>query len=92
MITSDPTSPIAFANASATPERIPGRMFGRTMLRNVLGSDAPSERDASSISRSSSVRTGCTVRTTNGSVTNISASTIDVRVNATSIPIGDCGP
>ena len=29
MITSDPISPTAFANASATPDRIPGRMFGK---------------------------------------------------------------
>ena len=36
MITSDPNSPTAFANASATPERIPGRMFGKTTRRNVL--------------------------------------------------------
>ena len=43
MITSEPNSPTAFANASATPERIPGRMFGRTTRRNVVALDAPSE-------------------------------------------------
>ena len=35
MITSEPNSPTAFANASATPERIPGRMFGRMTRTNV---------------------------------------------------------
>jgi len=47
---------------------------------------------ASSISRSSSRSTGCTVRTTNGSVTNRSARNTAVRVKATSIPIGESGP
>ncbi len=92
MITSEPISPTALANASAKPERIPGRMFGKITRRNVVSDEAPSEAAASSISRSSSTRTGCTVRTTNGSVTNISAATIAVRVNAMSIPTGDCGP
>ncbi len=50
------------------------------MRRKVFPSDAPSDLAACSISRSSSRSTGCTVRTTNGSVTNISASTIAVRV------------
>ena len=78
MITSAPNSPTAFAKASATPERIPGRMFGRTMRRKVVASDAPSECAACSSSGSSSCSTGWTVRTTNGSVTNMSASTIAV--------------
>ena len=60
--------------------------------RNVARFDAPSEWAACSISGSSSSRTGCTVRTTNGSVTNIIASTIDAFVNATLMPIGDVGP
>ena len=38
------------------------------------------------------LQTGCTVRTTNGSVTNIIARTIDVRVKATSMPTGEVGP
>ena len=92
MSTSAPISPTARAKASATPERMPGRMFGRTMLRKTRSSLAPSERAASSISRSSSSSTGCTVRTTNGSVTKSSARTIAVRVNATSIPTGERGP
>ncbi len=44
MITSEPNSPTAFANASATPDRIPGRMFGKTTRRKVCSSEAPSER------------------------------------------------
>ena len=67
-------------------------MFGSTMRRNDARSLAPSERAASSISRSSSSSTGCTVRTTNGSVTNSSARKIAVRVNATLTPTGECGP
>ena len=51
-------------------------MFGRTTRRNTVSSPAPSERAASSISVSSSISTGCTVRTTNGSVTNSSATRI----------------
>ena len=36
MITSDPISPTARAKASATPERIPGRMFGRMTRRKTV--------------------------------------------------------
>jgi hypothetical protein len=72
-------------------------MFGKTTRRNVWSPDAPSERAASSISRSSSISTGCTVRTTNGSVTKRRASTIAPRVNATfgswpATEMGDSGP
>ena len=67
-------------------------MFGKTTRRNVVVVDAPSEAAASSSSWSSSWSTGWTVRTTNGSVTNISARTIAVREKATSIPTGDVGP
>ena len=62
------------------------------MRRNVVACDAPREWAASSSSASSSRRTGCTVLTTNGSVTNIIASTIAVRVYATLMPTGDAGP
>ncbi len=48
-------------------------MFGNTILRNVVNSLAPSERAASSSSSSSSISTGCTDRTTKGSVTKSSA-------------------
>ena len=54
--TSAPISPTARANASATPERMPGRMFGSTMLRKTRNSLAPSARAASSASRSSSMQ------------------------------------
>src|SRR5436309_1890629 len=64
MITSEPNSPTALAKASVTPERTPGRMFGRITRRKVATSEAPSDLDASSISRSSSCSTGWTVRTT----------------------------
>ena len=51
----------------------PGGCSGRRSGGTSSASDAPSERAASSISWSSSSSTGCTVRTTNGSVTNSSA-------------------
>ncbi len=92
MSTTAPNSPMARANASATPDRIAGRMFGRITRRNVANRDAPSEAAASSISVSSSSRTGWTVRTTNGSVTNSRASRIAQRVKATLTPAGDFGP
>ena len=50
-------------------------MLGRTIRRNVVDCEAPSECAACSTSGSSSSSTGCTVRTTNGSVTNIRQST-----------------
>src|SRR6478735_6828177 len=54
--------------------------------------EAPSDAAACSISRSSSRTTGCTDRTTNGSVTNSSASRIAQRVPMTFTPTGDVGP
>ena len=74
MSTTAPNSPTARANASATPERIAGSRFGKMIRRKIGERRAPSEAAASSISRSSSSSTGCTARTTKGSVTNSSAS------------------
>ncbi|MNW67726.1 hypothetical protein D3C74_463590 [compost metagenome] len=56
--------------------------------RNVRNRPAPSVAEASSISRSRSSSTGCTVRTTNGIPINISASVIPSGVNATFSPSG----
>ena len=67
-------------------------MFGKTTRRNVCSSEAPSDLAACSISWSSSSSTGCTVRTTKGSVTKSIASTIAVVVKATLTLTGDCGP
>src|SRR6266545_3034626 len=64
--TTAPNSPTARAKASATPERIAGSRFGKMMRRKIAKRDAPSDAAASSISRSSSSSTGCTVRTANG--------------------------
>ena len=61
-------------------------------LRNVVALEEPSDAAASSTSRSSSIRTGCTERTTNGNVTNSSASTTAARVNARWTPNGLSGP
>ena len=60
--------------------------------RKTVNRLAPSDSAACSISRSSSSSTGCTARTTNGSVTNRSAMTTAVRVNATLMPTGLSGP
>ena len=92
MSTTAPNSPTARANASATPESTAGSRFGKTILRKTPIGRAPSEAAASSISSSSSISTGCTARTTNGSVTNSSAIRIPMRVKATSIPNGPPGP
>ena len=90
--TTEPNSPTARANASAAPESIAGVRFGRTIRRNTVQLEAPSEIAASSISRSSSISTGCTERTTNGSVTNSSAISTAACVNATLMPSGLVGP
>ena len=60
--------------------------------RKIVNRLAPSDAAASSTSRSSSSSTGCTVRTTNGSVTNSSARNTALWVLATSTPIGLFGP
>ena len=54
---------------AATPARMPGSRLGKMIRRKTVKPPAPSEAAASSISRSSSISTGCTARTTNGSVT-----------------------
>ena len=48
--------------------------------RKIVQLPAPSEAAACSASRSTSISTGCTERTTNGSVTNASAMTSAGRV------------
>ena len=82
-----PNSPTARAKASATPERMAGTRFGRITRRKIVKPPAPREAAASSISRSSSCTTGCTERTTKGSVTKRSAATIAHRVYAMLIPM-----
>src|SRR5215217_1603597 len=69
MRTTEPNSPMARANPSPTPARIAGSRFGRTISRKLVQLLAPSAVAACSMSRSSSSSTGCTARTTNGSVT-----------------------
>ena len=60
--------------------------------RKMVGGVAPSEAAASSISRSSSSRTGCTDLTTNGSVTSSRATHTPVLVKAMLTPTGLSGP
>ena len=90
--TSAPYSLMPRAKDSAAPAKIAGTSDGRMTRRNVVNRVAPSDAAASSTSVSSSSSTGCTVRTTNGSVTNAIASSTDHRVPLTSTPIGLCGP
>ena len=79
MSTVEPNSLIERANASAVPAAIAGNMFGRMIRTKMVPGLAPSEAAACSISVSSSISTGCTVRTTNGSVTKSSATTTPAR-------------
>jgi hypothetical protein len=62
------------------------------MCLKVVSGPAPSDVAASSISRSSSSSTGCTVRITNGSVTKRSARRTAQRENAMFTPAGPFGP
>ena len=80
MSTTEPYSPTARAKASPAPLMMAGARVGRTTRRNVVALDAPRDAAASSTSRSSSIRTGWTERTTNGSVTKASATTRPHRV------------
>ena len=59
----------ALRTPGAAPETIAGHRLGSTIRRNDCADVAPSDAAASSISGSSSISTGCTERTTNGSVT-----------------------
>ena len=90
--TSEPYSLIARANESVAPAKIAGASVGRMTRRNVVAREAPREAAASSTSVSISSSTGCTVRTTNGTVTNASARNTALRVLFTSTPIGLSGP
>ena len=58
------------------------------MRRKIVKPPAPSEAAASSISRSISISSGCTARTTKGRVTNSRATTTAARVQAMSMPNG----
>ena len=69
----EPYSPTARAKASAKPVRMAGMSAGSMTRNTVCRRLAPSEAAASSISRSKSSSTGCTVRTTNGRPMNTSA-------------------
>src|SRR6478609_8892234 len=90
--TTEPNSPTARAKLIAAPDRMAGTRLGSTMRRRIIACEAPSDAAACSISRSSSSTTGCTERTTKGSVTNSSARRIAQRVPMTFTPTGDAGP
>ena len=90
--TTEPNSPRARPRARPAPEMIAGARLGSTTFLNVVKDEAPSDAAASSDSRSSSIRTGCTERATNGSVTNNNANRTAQRVNAMSIGAGPFGP
>jgi len=69
-----------------------GPRFGRITRRKIVKLLAPSEAAASSASGSSSISTGCTVRTTKGSVTKRSATAMPIRVLAIEKPNGPLVP
>ena len=81
MSTVEPNSLIARANASAAAGQIAGNMFGRMIRRKVVtGCGAERRRRLLHLACRARISTGCTVRTTNGSVTNSSATTTPARV------------
>src|ERR1700693_5617234 len=71
--TTEPNSPIARENASPPPVSSAGVSAGRITVLKIVELFAPSDAAACSDSRSTSISTGCTARTTNGNVTNNSA-------------------
>jgi hypothetical protein len=73
IVTTEPNSPMARENARPAPDNSAGSSDGSTIVVKTLVPLAPNEAAASSTSRSISSSTGCTERTTNGSVTNTSA-------------------
>ena len=90
--TSDPYSEMARAKDSAAPAAMAGARLGRMIRRMIVKRVAPRDAAASSTSASSSSRTGCTVRTMNGSVTKARAKNTAFSVNAQCRPIGLLGP
>ena len=92
MSTTEPYSPMARAKASPVPLSTAGSSAGSTTDRKMVRLLAPSEAAACSTSRSASISTGCTERTTNGSVTKASATITPGWVALRWIPTGLCGP
>ena len=92
MSTTEPYSPTARAKARPAPLMIAGARVGSTTRRKVVALEAPRDAAASSTSRSSSMSTGCTERTTKGSVTKARATASPQRVALRCTPIGLFGP
>jgi hypothetical protein len=90
--TTEPYSPMARAKARPPPLMIAGVRVGSTIRRNVVQLSAPSDSAACSTSLSTSISTGCTDRTTNGSVTKASATTRPGWVALRWMSIGLSGP
>jgi len=84
----EPYSPTAREKPSATPVRSVGQIDGSTTQMKLWNLEAPRVSAARSTSRSRSPSTGCSVRTTNGRLTNASATTMPSGVYATRIPSG----
>jgi hypothetical protein len=84
----EPYSPRARASASTKPVSAAGSSSGSSTRRKICPRPAPSVAAASSISGERSRSTGCTVRTTNGKPTKVSAATTPSGVNATWMPAG----
>ncbi len=88
MKTTEPYSPSPRAKAMAKPASSAGNIIGRITRKNVWSRLAPRLAAASSTSGSSSSRAGWSVRTTNGSPMNTSATVMPSCVSTTSIPKG----
>lgn len=72
----EPYSPTPRAKARAKPVSQAGSGAGTRIWRNTCSGLAPRQAAASSTSLGMSASTGCTVRTTNGRVTKVSARVI----------------
>src|SRR5262245_43969502 len=83
--------PDGAGKASVKPVISAGSSGGSTTRRRMLAREAPSMAADSSSSRSKSISTGSTVRTTNGRPTKMSAMRMPSGVNATFTSIRDNG-
>ena len=91
MNTTEPYSPSARANARAKPVRSDGQERGQDHAHEGLQARRAQHRRGLLEIGIESSSTGCTVRTTNGRPTNVSATTTPSGVNATLMPSAASG-
>ncbi|OJH79874.1 MAG: hypothetical protein BSK19_06180 [Stenotrophomonas maltophilia] len=85
-----PNSPIARANASSRPARIPRHASGRVMRKNTAASDTPSVRAACSNWPSTSSNAARAGLNTSGNDATAAAITAACQVNTRLMPNHDC--